>query len=158
MQESGLTEITPFICISAIWSQRPVIWFFTSLLSSSLTERVAQLQSCRLCFFLGTLWTQQHVWRAESLMAMTSLFIHMSGNTAFHAGVCSISGCCFFLPETGIKCLCRVSRLSSLISLCGSDDFWVVRSPTLASTQFQRKHTAVSRAQGGCPGCPSSVP
>ena len=33
MEESGPTEITPFIGISAIWALHPAIWFFTSLVS-----------------------------------------------------------------------------------------------------------------------------
>ena len=28
MQVSGLTEIIPFICISAVWGQPPASWFF----------------------------------------------------------------------------------------------------------------------------------
>lgn len=29
MQASGLTEIIPFLCISATWGQHPASWFFT---------------------------------------------------------------------------------------------------------------------------------
>ena len=35
MYESGLTAIIPFICLSAVWDQHLVIWFFTSLLPYS---------------------------------------------------------------------------------------------------------------------------
>ena len=67
MQESGLTEIIPFICISAIWGQYPAF---------SLS---AQLQ---VLFLLGALGAQKFTFEGlESWMAVTSLFTDMTGNS-----------------------------------------------------------------------------
>ena len=55
MEESGLTEIIPFICISAIWGQYPE--------SLSIHHREwLQLDGCWMLFsFLGS---EIHLWRA----------------------------------------------------------------------------------------------
>ena len=67
MQDSGLTEIIPFICISAIWGQYPAF---------SLS---AQLQ---VLFLLGALGAQKFTFGGlESWMAVTSLFTDMIGNS-----------------------------------------------------------------------------
>ena len=81
MQVSGLTEIIPFICISAIWGQHPASCFFMSL--EWLQRTAAGLQA--LFSFLGTLRAQKFTFGGlKSLMAMTSLFTDMAGNTQFH--------------------------------------------------------------------------
>ena len=72
MQESGLTEIIPFICISAIWGQRLLVF------SAHLREQ-PQPDSCRITGVLfpgcpGEL---------ESLMIVKFLFIDMAGNIPF---------------------------------------------------------------------------
>ena len=55
MQESGLTEIIPFIYISAIWSQNPALIFhilsFLLTIGSDSSLITARLQAL---FFLGS--------------------------------------------------------------------------------------------------------
>ena len=81
MQVSGLTEIIPFICISAIWGQHPASWLFTSL--EWLQRTAAGSQA--LFSFLGTLRAQKFTFGGpKSLVAVTSLFTDMTGNTQFH--------------------------------------------------------------------------
>ena len=85
MQESGLTEIIPFICISAIWGQHPA--FFTSCTSLRLTVG----SGCGLTAgrwqvffsFLSALGAQQLILELQLLMTVTSLFTEMAGNTSF---------------------------------------------------------------------------
>ena len=85
MRESGLTEIIPFKCLSAIWGQRPV--FFSHLSGPQCSVRrgcssIAVRQ--QTFFFLGTLHTQKFTFGGpESLMVVTSLFIDTAGNTPF---------------------------------------------------------------------------
>ena len=92
MQESGLMEIIPFMCLSAIWGQ--LCAFFShapaaqcSLRSGSSLIAVRQ----QTLFFLGTLHTQKFAFGGpELLMAVTSLFIDMAGNTPFLSGMCML--------------------------------------------------------------------
>ena len=76
MQESGLTEIIPFICISAIWGQYPAF-----SLSAHPQGAAAGLQ---VLFFLGALGAQKFTFGGpESRMTVTSLFTDIAGNTPF---------------------------------------------------------------------------
>ena len=83
IQESGLTEIIPFICISAIWGQYP--GFFHILSSSVLTLG----SGCSLMTpggqvflsLLGVLTAQNFTFgRLKSLMTVRSLFTDTAGN------------------------------------------------------------------------------
>ena len=82
MQESGLTEIIPFICISAILVQHLVCFLVLNSLGAHLLE---WLQSDGWYSFpswvpLGL--TSSH-WGVALLMTVTSLFIDTAGNTSF---------------------------------------------------------------------------
>lgn len=79
-------------------------------------------------------------------------------STCWGASACCIWEHCFFLLETGINYLCKVSSLSSRLFLLGSNELCVFRRPTLVSTQFQQKHTVAFRAQGGYTSRPNSAP
>ena len=69
MQESGLTEIIPFICISAIWGQRLLVF------SAHLREQ-PQHDSCQIT---GVVLFPGCPGELESLMTVKSLFIDMAG-------------------------------------------------------------------------------
>ena len=82
---SWLTEIIPFVCILAIWGQCPAS-FHISLSSSVLARSASNSMAIgqQALFFLGVLWAQKFIFgRLEQLMAVTSLFIDMAGNTPF---------------------------------------------------------------------------
>ena len=91
MQESGLTEIKPFICISAIWGQYPVFFTFPPPATPLFPPPTSQLLSahCReqlkpYFSFLGVLLAQKFTYGVpEWLMTVASLFIDMVGNTPF---------------------------------------------------------------------------
>ena len=108
MQESGLTEIIPFICISAIWGQYPV--FFHILPKSSVLTRGSScsLMATRqqvLFSFLSALQAQKFMFGGpELLMVVTSLFIDMAGNTPF-LSVCVCSGMFNSLQHHGLLAL-----------------------------------------------------
>ena len=74
MQDSGLTEILSFICISAIWSQYPV--FF-------LNVRQREWLQPEGCQIAGIVLLPVCPGRLESWMTVTSLFIDIVGNTPF---------------------------------------------------------------------------
>ena len=86
MQESGLTEIIPFICISAICVQYPA---FFHICPSQLLPQCSPwgvIDGCRIgrIVFLGALGAQKFTFEGpELLMAVISLFIDVAGNTAF---------------------------------------------------------------------------
>ena len=86
MQESGFTEIIPFICISAIWGQYPVIFHFlntSGLLIGSGCGLTAD-RSQVLFSFLGALRAQKFTFGGqESLMAVACLFTDMVGTLHF---------------------------------------------------------------------------
>ena len=75
MQESRLTEIIPFICISATWGQHPA--FFISLVPLS------EWRQHDSCWISGILLFHGCPGGLESLMTVTFLFIDMAGNTPF---------------------------------------------------------------------------
>ena len=60
MQVSGLTEIIPFICISAAWGQHAVICLFTSFFLAHCREW-QHLVGYQALFCLGS---EIHIWRA----------------------------------------------------------------------------------------------
>ena len=77
LHKSGLTEIIPFTCISAIWGQYSVIFHILS--SSVLTIRsgfsLASAGSQVLFSFLGAFRTHRFIFGwLESLMTVASLF------------------------------------------------------------------------------------
>ena len=86
MQESGLTKIIPFICISAISGL--VYCDFHLLSSLGLTiGNGCSLSAARLqvlFFFLSALRAQDFTFEGlESLITVTSLFIDRAENTPF---------------------------------------------------------------------------
>ena len=101
MQESGLTEIIPFICTSVIWA---IILCFHSLGSPTAPGRALQGSLQRMaaesgCYMAGILFLPEspqnssaHVGRLQSLMTVASLFTDMIGNTPF-LNVNSITQC-----------------------------------------------------------------
>ena len=79
MQESGLTVIIPFICISAAWGQ-----YLTFLHILSLPQGVAAARWQVLFSIPGALSARKFTFGGlESLMTMTSLLTDMAGNTPF---------------------------------------------------------------------------
>ena len=156
MQESGLNEVTTFIGISVIWAQCPVIWFFTSFLSSSLPERVAQLDSCRHCFFLGTLWVRNSQGRVAD---GRDILVYSYGRKYSVSHWCLLHLRALLFPSGDWDKVFVQGFKAVILDLpLWSDDFWVIRGPTLVSTQFQHKHTAVLRAPGGCTSRPALFP
>ena len=77
MQESGLTEIIPFICISAIWGQHPVffdIWSFLTVGSGwSLMAATSQV------FFLSAFRAHQLIFSQFSSVAQSHLTLQPRG-------------------------------------------------------------------------------
>ena len=89
MQESGLKEIIPFKCLSAIWGQRPAALPRASVLLRGGCSLMAVRQ--QTLFFLGTLHAQKFTFGGpESLIAVTSLFIDTAGNTPFLNVMCML--------------------------------------------------------------------
>ena len=77
MQESGLTEIIPFICISAIWGQHPVffdIWSFLTV-GSGCSLMAATLQ----VFFLSAFRAHQLIFSQFSSVAESHLTLQPRG-------------------------------------------------------------------------------
>ena len=83
MQESGLNEIIPFTCISAIWGQYPMLF-----LSAHHSEWL-QPKSCPIA---GTVFPPGFPGGLEPLMTVTSLFTDMAGNIPFLSS--QIGGLC----------------------------------------------------------------
>ena len=75
MQEAGLAETLPFTCISAVWGQYPVIWYFTSLVPYSPQGVVAAHGSNCLIEDIVLPGLRNTCARPESLMAVASLFM-----------------------------------------------------------------------------------
>ena len=89
VQESGISEIIPFICISAILGQYPVFFFhILSFLGAHPREwlvwesngyqiaGILLLLDCPEC-------SGAHIGRLQSLMTVTSLFADMAGSSPF---------------------------------------------------------------------------
>ena len=82
MQEPVLTEIIPFIGISAIWG--PVSTVFHIPLSPASSSVLKDGCLIAGIAFLGTRQAEKFMFGGpESLMAVTSLFADMAGNAAF---------------------------------------------------------------------------
>ena len=86
MQESGLTEIIPSLCISAIWRQHPAIWFFT-LYSSSLVvgsgdSSHMQLDGYQIADIVLFGLRNSHL-EGQNPWWLISFFIDMAENTPF---------------------------------------------------------------------------
>ena len=73
-EESGLTEISPFICISALWGQYPVFSHPEFLKPHHREWPQHDLAVVLLSECPGGL---------ELVMSVTSLFTDMAGNTSF---------------------------------------------------------------------------
>ena len=73
-QESRLTEISPFICISAIWGQYPV-FSHPKFLKPHHREWPQQ--------DLAAVLLSECPEGLELVISVTSLFIDMAGNTSF---------------------------------------------------------------------------
>ena len=89
MQESGLTEIIPFIFIAA--TLESVFSVFHILSSSGLTigsgYSLMAARSQVFFFFLSALRTQEFTFEGlEFLITVISLFTDMAGNTLFLKG------------------------------------------------------------------------
>ena len=80
-QESGLSDIIPFVCISAVWDQYLAILHVPSAGSGcGLTADRSQV----LFSFLGALRAQKFTFGGqESLMAVACLFTDMVGTLHF---------------------------------------------------------------------------
>ena len=79
MQESGISEITPFICFSAVWGQY-VCFSYPEFLSAHLREWL-QPNGCQIAGTLPSwmpLGSEMHIERPESLMTVTYLFTEYS--------------------------------------------------------------------------------
>ena len=76
MRESGLTEVVPLACISAVWGQRPERLGAHGRWGRSLVgyqmARVALLPGCPQ-------GSEIHIWGLELLMTVTFLFTEMAG-------------------------------------------------------------------------------
>ena len=86
MQESGLTEIIPSLCISAIWHQHPAIWFFTlyssSFMADSGDSSQMQLDGYRIAHIILSRLGNSHLER-QNPWWLISFFIDMAKNTPF---------------------------------------------------------------------------
>lgn len=86
MQESGLTEIIPSLCISAIWRQHPAIWFFTLYSSSFMVDSgdssQMQLDGYRIAHIVLSRLGNSHLER-QNPWWLISFFIDMAENTPF---------------------------------------------------------------------------
>ena len=65
MEESGFTEIIPFICTSSIWGQHPEIWFFSSLVCGSLWGVADNHWITGIILPGFPLGSYIHIWRAR---------------------------------------------------------------------------------------------
>ena len=87
MKESGLTELIPFICISAIWGLYP--FFFFNFVASLVTVGSGgswQLLDCRHCSPFWGPSRLRNSFGGQNLkpMPVTSLFIDVAGDIPFH--------------------------------------------------------------------------
>ena len=95
VEKSGLTEIIPFIFSSALWG------FFTPPPPAPTIPgpQGSPWEMTDGCKITGTvlpgllLSSEIHIWGLESLMAVTSLFIDVTGNAPFLSAVRTV-----FLP------------------------------------------------------------
>ena len=88
MKESGLTELIPFICISAIWGLYPFFFFF-NFVASLVTVGSGgswQLLDCRHCSPFWGPSRLRNSFGGQNLkpMPVTSLFIDVAGDIPFH--------------------------------------------------------------------------
>ena len=86
MQESGLTEVIPFICTSALWGQDPGLSHPKSL--EGVPLGVAAVTDCLMAGilfpFLNSLMAHHQGWlKWGGLIAVTSLFTDTAGNIFF---------------------------------------------------------------------------
>ena len=87
MQESGLPELIPPICLSALWGQDTALVIDHTLSSSVLTiGSGCSLEAARLNRYCSPSWVPLRLrdsYSEESLMTVTFLFTDMAGNTLF---------------------------------------------------------------------------
>ena len=102
MQESGLIEIIPFICISAIWAS---ILCFSSVLTVGSGCSLMAARSQVLFCFLVPLRAQKFTFGGSKLlMTVTSLFTDMTGILHFSTYMGETKSGYMYIYVTGLLC------------------------------------------------------